>query len=231
MKDPWSAYQELMRRITSLFDNQQTAIFILTEENDVFEWKQKKQAELNAKGLPLSWAEIGVVFDDPYIIILRDLVEFPGGYRDGYIRIYNRAYLENGAAGVAVLPIKGDKILLIQHYRHATRSRHWEIPRGFGQPGVSAEIQAINEIREEIEGNVDTLIDLGILYNNTGLEGNPIHLFLARLKSIGRMKTEEAIETYRWVSVAELEQMIARAEITDGFTLAAYARAKARGLI
>lgn len=231
MTHSWSAYKDLRQRVPSLFDNEQAAFFILTEDDEVFDWKQKKQAELTAKGLPSSWAEIGVVFDDPSIIILRDLVEFPGGHRNGYIRIYNRAHLEDGAAGVVVLPVKEDKLLLIRHYRHATRSWHWEIPRGFGQAGVPAETQALHEVKEEIEGEVETLLSLGILYNNTGLEGNPIHLFLARLAALGQMEAEEAIQAYRWVSVAELEQMIAEAEITDGFTLAAYARAKTRGLI
>ncbi len=231
MTEAWNAYWSLMRKSPHLFDNEKAKIVIVEDEEAVRQWQQHRQAELKEKALPPSWAEIGVVFDDPNLLILRDLVEFPGGYRNGYVRLYNRAFLEHGAAGVVVLPVKEDKILLIRHYRHATRSRHWEIPRGFGQPGVSAEIQARNEVKEEVGGVVEELIALGLLYNNTGLEGNPIHLFLARLTSIGRMETEEAIETFRWVSVAQLERMIADGEITDGFTIAAYTRAKLKGLI
>ncbi|MGC8855576.1 MAG: NUDIX hydrolase [Anaerolineae bacterium] len=220
-----------MKKSPHFFNNEGAKISIICSEETIRQWQQQRQSELKARELPLEWAEIGVVFDDPNLLILRDLVEFPGGYRNGYIRLYNRAFLEHGAAGVVVLPVREEKILLIQHYRHATRSRHWEIPRGFGRPGVKAETQARNEVKEEVEGNIEKLIDLGILYNNTGLEGNPIHLFLAHLTSIGRMETEEAIETFRWVSVAELERMIADAEITDGFTIAAYTRAKLKGLL
>lgn len=224
-------YFDLMQRAPHLFTNDGADIVIISEEETICEWEKRKRAELKARGAPVSWAEIGVICEDPYIVVLRDLVEFPGGYRNGYIRIYNRAILENGAAGVAVLPVKDKTILLIKHYRHATRSSHWEIPRGFGQPGVDAETQAVKEIEEEIGGVVEKLIDLGIVYNNTGLEGNPIHLFLVKLASTGQVEREEAIETYRWVALSEFEQMIAEGEITDGFTLAAYARAKLKGLL
>lgn len=224
-------YFQWMQKAPHLFTNDGARIVIIREEERIREWERQRQAELKARGAPVSWASIGVVLDDPHIVVLRDLVEFPGGYRNGYIRIYNRALLENGTAGVAVLPVKDEKILLIRHYRHATRSSHWEIPRGFGQPGVDAPTQARKEIEEEIEGVVESLVDLGILYNNTGLEGNPIHLFLARLASAGRVEREEAIETYRWVSLEALEQMIAEGEINDGFTLAAYTRARLKGLL
>ncbi len=231
MKNSLENYFAWMQKVPHLFTNDGAGIVIIRDREDIREWEKQKQAELRARGAPISWSKIGVVLDDPYIIVLRDLVEFPGGYRNGYIRIYNRAVLENGVAGVVVLPIKDEKILLIKHYRHATRSSHWEIPRGFGQPGVDAPTQAIKEISEEIEGVVESLIDLGILYNNTGLEGNPIHLFLARLASVGQVERQEAIEIYRWVSLEKFEQMIADGEINDGFTLAAYTRAKLKGLL
>lgn len=224
-------YEGIREAHSSLFDNSDALITIIDDDGEISTWKEQRQLKLLEQGKNPKWADIGVVFDDPSILILRDLVEFPGGFRNGYIRIYNRAYLEGGAAGVVVLPEKDGKILLFQHYRHATRMRHWEIPRGFGKPGVDAKTQAINEVREEINGDVAELFDLGIVYNNTGLEGNPINLFLARMASIGEMQIEEGIEKPTWVSTPELEKMIADGEITDGFTIAAYTKAKLKGLI
>ena len=162
---------------------------------------------------------------------MRDLVEFPGGFRNGYIRLYNRAYLEGGASGVVTMPEKDGKILLMHNFRHATRSWQWEIPRGFGEPGVSARDQATAEIKEEIGVEVVDLVDLGVHFNNTGMEGNPVHLFLARIVAEPTVNPEIGVDALRWVSVAELEQLIASEEITDGFTIAAYTRAKLKGLI
>jgi ADP-ribose pyrophosphatase len=224
-------YLESLNKFPYLRGSDKDPIRVITDQSVIQKWQAERRTKLiNASQSP-EWADIGVVFDDPSIVILRDLVEFPGGYRNGYIRIYNRAYLEGGAAGVVVLPEKDGKLLLFQHYRHATRMRHWEIPRGFGASGVDAKTQAITEVREEINGDVAEIFELGTVYNNTGLEGNPIHLFLARMASVGEMEVEEGIENPQWVSVSELEQMIAGGDITDGFTIAAYTRAKLKGLI
>lgn len=224
-------YSSISKSHPRLFGNESALIKIINDDNEVSIWQEQKRIDLQKRGASTAWADIGLILDDPSLLVLRDLVEFPNGYRNGYIRIYNRAYLEGGAAGVVVLPVKDGKILLVQHYRHATRMRHWEIPRGFGESGVDAETQAKVEVKEEIGGEVAEIFELGIVYNNTGLEGNPINLFLARMASIGEMDIQEGIENSIWVSVPELEKMIADGEITDGFTIAAYTRAKLKGLI
>jgi ADP-ribose pyrophosphatase len=136
-----------------------------------------------------------------------------------------------GGQGVVVLPAMNDKYLLLRQYRHPTRSWSYEFPRGFGEPGVPAEQQAKNEVNEETRGEIADLTDLGIYHSNTGLEGNKVKLFFAHLNSIGEPAQAEGVESYLWVSLAELEEMIATAKITDGFTIAAYTRAKLRGIL
>lgn len=186
-------YVSIQESHPALFDNSDALIKIIKDNKEISEWQEEKNASLQKQGKSRSWADIGLVFDDPSILILRDLVEFPGGYRNGYIRIYNRAYLEGGAAGVAVLPEKDGKLLLVQHYRHATRMRHWEIPRGFGEPGVDGETQAKVEIKEEVSGEVAELFSLGVIYNNTGLEGNPVNLFLLAWSLLGKWKFKKGL--------------------------------------
>jgi len=205
---------------------------VVTDDDEIKNWQLQQRRKLESKGLNPDWSHIGIVLDDPYVLMIRDLVEFPGGFRGGYIRLYNRAYLEGGAAGVVMLPEMNNKLLLMYRFRHATRSWHWEVPRGFGEPGTEAVVHAKKEIEEEIEGVVSgDLIDLGLYFNNTGMEGNPIYLFLAHLESVGKPEVQEGIQTLRWVNVSELEKAIADGEITDGFTIAAYTRAKLKGLI
>ena len=224
-------YFEILDKYPRLLGADADPIRVIQEETAIQKWQAERQAKLASVSQSLEWADIGVICDDPYVVILRDLVEFPGGFRGGYIRLYNRAYLEGGAAGVVTMPVKDGKILLMHNFRHATRAWHWEIPRGFGEPGVSAAEQARAEVTEEIGVEVDELVDLGAYYNNTGLEGNLITLFLARITSEPVVTPEISVDALRWVSVEELEGMIANAEITDGFTIAAYTRAKLRKLI
>jgi ADP-ribose pyrophosphatase len=223
-------YLELMSLRPDLFSNDSAYIRIVSDEQEILKWQEQKQKELMQSGKPLRWADIGIVLDDPYIVVLRDLVEFPDGFRGGYFRLINRADLKGGQGVVVLLEMDG-KYLLLHQYRHPTRSWGYEVPRGFGEPGVAAEEQAKNEVQEEVGGEIAKLIDLGIYYNNTGLEGNKVKLFYAKLKFIGQPAQEEGIESFLWVSLIELEEMIANAKITDGFTIATYTRAKLRGLL
>lgn len=223
-------YQELISQHPRLFANEDAIFKIITEPQRIVAWKEETRQKLKQKGLPVAWAEIGLLFNDPYFIILRDLVEFPDGRLGGYARLINQADLEGGQ-GVVVLPALDEKILIQYNYRHPTRSWHWEVPRGFGEPGVSAEEQAHVEIREETGGKIQQIVDLGSYHNNTGMEGVTTRLFFAQLISVGEPSKAEGIEKFKWVTIEEFETLIRDGEITDGFTIAAYTRAKLRGLI
>ena len=56
-------------------------------------------------------------------------------------------------------------------------------------------------------------------------------LFYAKLSSVGTPEINEGIESFVWLTVPELEDWIANEKITDGFTIAAYTKAKLKGLI
>lgn len=198
---------------------------IITDPAEIADWQVKQRAKLIEAGKPEEWAEIGVILEDPYIVILRDLVEFPGGYRGGYVRLINRANLKGGQ-GVVILGLFQERLLLLHMYRHATRAWHFEVPRGFGEPGLLAADNARKELLEETGGEIAELVDLGVMHNNTGMEGNTTQLYFARLSSIGKPDEAEGIKSFRWVTLQEMEELIASGEITDGFTIAAFTRAR-----
>lgn len=203
---------------------------IITDKNDIEKWQNDRIQEYQEKGLPVNWLKIGVILNDPYIIMLRDLVEFPDDHLGGYFRIINRAELEGGR-GVVILADMGKKILLIKIFRHSIRNWSWEFPRGFGESNTPIEENAKKELFEEVGGKANELIDLGIYHSNTGLEGNQVHLVYAKLEKIGKPNINEGIKETRFVNVNEIERMISNSEITDGFTIAAYTRAKLKKLI
>jgi ADP-ribose pyrophosphatase len=223
-------YLDFAKRHPDIFENDQAMLKVVMDPDSINSWHESQRRELANKNLPPEWADIGIILNDPYILVLRDLVEFPGGRKGSYFRVLNQADLRGGQ-GVVVLAKMDNKYLLLHQYRHPTRSWSLEVPRGFGEAGIPAEQQANNEVKEEVEGEIAELIDLGIYYSNTGLEGNKVKLFYAKLKSVGKPAQEEGIESLFWVSLAELEEMIANEKITDGFTIAAYTRAKLRGLL
>lgn len=223
-------YHLLIKNHAELFNNKDAVLNIILDQKTITEWEAKKEAELKQKGLPLEWAKIGVILDDPYNIIVRDLVQFPDGDMRGYGRSIATATLKGGK-GVVVLPEYQGKIMLLHQYRHPTRQWHYEIPRGYGEPNTSADENALKEIEEETGSKVEELVSLGEFYNNTGFESGAVSLFYAKLSSIGKPNEDEGIESFVWLTVKELEEWIANEKINDGFTIAAYTKAKLKGLI
>ena len=223
-------YFSLTKTHPNLFLNKNALFTIVLDKKVIDEWAMEAKSKLKQKELPLEWANIGVILDDPYNIIVRDLVQFPNGEMRGYGRSIAAASLRGGK-GVVVLPTYQGKILLLHQYRHATRQWHYEVPRGFGEPDTSAEENARKEIVEETGGKIKKIVSLGEFYNNTGYETASVALMYAELSSIGKPNKNEGIESFVWLSVEELEDWIANEKITDGFTIAAYTRAKLKGLI
>lgn len=223
-------YFEFLQQYPALFNNHQAAFQIVTDPAEIAAWEEHKRQELSSQSLDPEWAKIGLLLADPYVLVLRDLVKTPDQKAFGYLRVIDQAALKGGEA-VVVLPVMAEQILLLHQYRHATRQWHYEIPRGFGTPGMPAVENARKEVQEEVEGIITNLVDLGIMYPNTGLERNHAHLFFAAMERVGKPAEDEGIERIHWVSIAEMERMIRDGEITDGFTLAAFTRAKLKGLI
>lgn len=227
-----NSYQELMKLVPSIFKNENSPLEIITDFQTISKWEQSRRQELLHNHQPEHWARIGIVLDDPYILCVRDLVKFPNGAINGYIRIIDRASLENGQ-GVAILPYdqKTNRFLLLRHFRHATRSWHLEIPRGFGEPNITPIEQAKQELWEELKISSVQFQDLGKMHANTGLESTETQLFFASGKFESEPNRDEGIDSVAYISNQEFEEQIKNCGITDSFTIAAYFRAKLRGFL
>lgn len=199
---------------------------ILLDENEIHEAEAQMVQHLEAGNQLPEWARVGIAYQDQYLLLLRDAVRFPDGPLGTYIRFVNPF---PGIIGVAVLPIYQEQVLLIRHFRHATRTWHIEIPRGFGIESISEE-NARRELKEEIGASVTRLVPLGNTYPDTGMSSNYVALFYAEVESYGMPEAKEAITDILVTTLVEFERMIRDNEIMDGFTLAAYARAKILGL-
>ncbi len=228
-------YLALIKARPDLFKNlAHGGIKILTKEADI----RDVEARMMAKGLPYELARVGFVYEDPYTCIVRDAVEFPDGKllpdgtkdnRGTYIRMIDPR--EHRVAGVATLPVYQGQVLLIRIFRHALRGENLEIPRGFGEKGFSREENAHRELQEEIRATASSMVYLGQLYTNTGMSGTYDELFFAEVDSYGEVEIKEGIIAILPTPIPEFERMIRDNEITDGYTIAAYTRAKLHGLL
>jgi ADP-ribose pyrophosphatase len=226
--EPRERYEEIRRQWPDLFINLPDAAYtILFEPALVVAAEAEEKKRLASRSLPSSWGGTGVVYEDPYTLVLRDAVRRP----DGSLGTYARTMPSSGAAGAAVLPLFEGRIVLLRHFRHATRAWHLEIPRGFGEPGVSDADQAQQELREEIEAEVSKLVDLGVFHSNTGTATDRVRLFLAEIHAMGAPQVSEGISSIETLPPGQVAQEILSGGINDSFTIGAFTRAWLRGLL
>ncbi|WP_376793990.1 NUDIX hydrolase [Thermogemmatispora sp.] len=232
MENP-EQYFLLTQERPDLFVNPEPgAITVVLEPETIARAEATMREKLLAQGIePASaraWSQVGLVYRDQYLLLLRDAVYLPDGSLGTYIRLIDPP---ESAPGVVILPLYQRQILLLRHFRHATRGWHWEIPRGFGWPGLSSEESACKELEEEIGVRPVRLVPLGKIHPNTGLTAECDELFYAEVEAYSQTDRSEAIGEIVPTPLPTFERLLREQEITDSFTLAAYARARASGLL
>jgi ADP-ribose pyrophosphatase len=177
----------------------------------------------------IEWVRVGVIVETEYLLLIRDAVRFPGGALGTYERIMGRP--ESGPGAAVLVKSDDDRILLLKHHRHALRSFLLEAPRGFSSPAEDGHTTAARELAEEIQAVVKWSDHLGTVAPDGGLLSHRVELIEVEIENFGNVDPREAIEKVVSLSVEELHHKIAEDEIVDGFTLALYAKAIAKGVI
>ncbi len=207
-------------------------ITILLEPDQIAEVEAFMEQRLLSSGASPeqahAWSRVGVAHQDQYTFLLRDAVRFGDGSLGTYFRFVDP---DNSAPGVIILPMYQGNVVLVRHFRHAMRQWRIELPRGFGEYGFTNEENALRELKEEIGAEVERIVSLGMTEPDGGASAQGDALYFAELKSIGAPSAAEGISNIMLTSTPEFERLIADGTIVDGFTLSAYARAKARGLL
>ncbi|MFJ4409500.1 MULTISPECIES: NUDIX hydrolase [unclassified Streptomyces] len=230
-----AAYDELRALRPELFENPPgAAVEILLDSADQDEVTRRTAESAVACGLSEDVGDIGVVYRDPYLRLVRDAVRF----RSGRLGTYIRAVGDTAIGGAAALPVLSDgRIVLLHHFRHATRAWHWEIPRGFGDAGEGGEATARREAREELGCEVREVVHLGAFVSDSGLSSIADQLYLARVDADDFSEEpdegalEEGIARRLALTPEAFHTMLVDGAISDGYTLSAYGLATARGLL
>jgi ADP-ribose diphosphatase len=222
-----ASYKALREARTSAFGGAPDGLRIATDPDEIAQIEEEVAARYASLGWQAAWAEVGVAYQDPFLHLLRDAVVFPDGHRAVHHRILSNTH----PSGAAVLPVHGQRVVLIHHFRHPSRCWHWEIPRGAIEPAQTPEAAAKAELEEEIGSHCESLVPLGLVHGASSLVSGAVALFLGRIDAIGAPQLSEGIAAVRTVEVAELESMIDCGEVTDAYTLGAVLRARLKGLL
>ncbi len=190
---------------------------------------QAEQGQLSASD---SETDTGIVFEDRWLMVVRDRVRFPDGKEGHYVRVVEKAQL-HGVGGTVIVPLVDGCVVFVELFRHATRRWEWELPRGYQEPGLTAEQNARKETEEEIGVSAESLREIGRVTPNTGLLSSEVVVFAASLPSgaSAQLKGQhsEAIRTVRCVPFDSIDTF-AREHGRCAFSLSAMHWARAEGI-
>jgi ADP-ribose pyrophosphatase len=224
-------YLKLIEQQPELFANPDDngTIRIITDPRKILAEQAKLRIALRKNNDPIVWAEIRVLVEDPWYIVIRDIVEFPDGTMGGYIRCLNRKSSIQGSTNVVILAEQNHQIILLQHFRHELRQFFWEVPRGFGEPGIDPDEMELIELDEEIKIRPSILVQTAFFQEGAGGTA----YYYAKLPDNVSISGgfNEGIGQKIMVEVADLDEWIKTGRITDTFTLVAIFLAKLKGHI
>lgn len=213
-EDSVSLYFDLNKSRPDLFKQSNALPLVLDEE------KMRDFAKTTGK-------RMGFVHDQsPYWLVLADLCEGANGQLYSYGRV---VYCNEESNGAAALIKCEDKFGLIKAFRHGPRTVSVEIPRGFNEEkGLSPEENIAKEISEELGIAPETcrIQKLGEkIRPDAGLTSGSVSIFLAEIMDGTDVRTtgEEGVLGFDWYTEEQFLEAVRNGDITDGFTLSAYA--------
>jgi ADP-ribose pyrophosphatase len=147
------------------------------------------------------------------------------------MRVVYRNQLLDAVNVVVLAPIANDArgtvgdVALVEQERHALGSVELECPRGFGDPGLSGEENALKELREETGFVGERAYYLGSTFTDSGLLDAEVSFYHVPIVERERRdpEIEEAIVSVSLASPASVWSFIRHGKIRDSFTLQAIA--------
>ncbi len=164
-----------------------------------------------------------VVYENPWIRVWEDQVEFSNGEPGIY------GHLERRDEGALIIPMTPDgRFVVLHEWRYPIQGWTWCWPVGGSHTkGEDSLVVAKRELKEETGYTAREWIDLGGLRIDPGLSNQYERVFLARDLSLGTPRCEiSEIHEVVIKTKEDIEAMIARDEIDNGWFLAGFAKAK-----
>lgn len=154
-------------------------------------------------------SRIGIISQDPFWILVRDAVRFPGGRYGAHLRLINPNAMSMKTGAIVLAVNEKNEIALIKNFRHSTRSWEYETPRGSAEKGEDLSKTAARELEEETGLHAESTIKLGDITEASGLIASVPGVFLCRVKSkASETKTDqtEAIGGLEWFSLTQIKE-------------------------
>ena len=210
---PTQEYFDLIEKhpdsLTPLGDYTKGEIQIVLDPKKIASIQKNHYQRLLKKGTDPQQARefcrVGIISRDPHWTLIRDAVIFPKGATGLYNRLLWSSMKKT--PGVAIVPILPDgRVVLDENYRHSTRSRELELPRGLIKKGENEQEAALRETKEETGMKVKDVRLLGKINIDSGVMQNLVPVYAGTVHSKGQSSPEytEAISGLHAFSIDEL---------------------------
>jgi len=126
---------------------------------------------------------------------------------------------------VNVIPLTPDEqVVMVEQWRHGTRSVHLETPGGLMEQGETPEQSARRELLEETGYEAGEIVKLGTVHPNPAIQNNVQHYILAKeCRKVADLQLDHAEDiNVRLVPLADVARMIQAAEITHGIVIGGF---------
>jgi len=111
------------------------------------------------------------------------------------------------------------QLLFVHSYPYVTNSIEWEIPAGGIDQGESIFEGARREVWEETGYETSNYEFLYTYYPMNGIANKVCHLVRCQATTGSGEFDRNEVKEFKWVSRPEIQQMIAKRVIKDGFSL------------
>lgn len=154
------------------------------------------------------------VYHSKYLSLFDDSVKLPSGQQISYTRVELKDF-------VTILPITGNKIVMIEIFRYPANRLSLEIPSGYLEDGEDSIGCAHRELEEETGYKAGKLRSLGWFHPWTR-SVRKAHLFLAEDLTAGTQRPDETEQIdVKLLSIREAKEMLQDNEITHAPTIIA----------
>lgn len=160
-----------------------------------------------------------MVLNHQWCKVRQDEIELPSG------KVIDDYFVTIRPEVALILPVTSNQeIIFVRQYRHGAGEILLELPAGtFNPDEESPQAAAIRELQEETGYITDTVISLGILYDNPVKDTNKINLFLAKnVRKAGKQELDvtEEIDVVL-IPIEAVQEKILNGEICVAGTVAA----------
>lgn len=157
------------------------------------------------------------IHESRWVNLYLDTLRFPDGQviDDYHVVTYDHQ------AVVAVVENEVGDLLFVQLYRYTFDTVHWELPAGGIDAGEDALAAARREVLEETGWESRDHALVYTYYPSNGSTNQVFHVVCCRAVALVGNFDPQEIDAVRWMTRAEVQQMIREQTIRDGLSLTA----------